>query len=142
MTEKKCIIIFLVSLIIFSILLSGIGYYNKARSVNMVLDDYTIDETNNYAIITNVSQYKNYLKVEGRYEVKISSYKIDIALEDENGQNYIYKTELQDKDQRTFYTLINMEKVSDDLKINIVYCCDNQKILIKTNRTVGEFLNE
>lgn len=136
--NQNFIIIAVILLIGFAILFCVLVYYNQIRTINFSLEDFQIEESENEkAILTNISKQEEWIRIEGKYFNEVESYEIYIGIEDQNKNISMYKTEML-KDEKMFYSVIPEKKVSENSYIKIIYKCNNEKIVINTDRMVGE----
>lgn len=131
----------LVALFISLVVLFGIGfcflmYDNQVRTIKFNLQGYKTTESTEKASITQISETEKYLKVEGQVHDNIITYQVYVGLEDEEGNMKMYKTE--GCDDNKFYTLIKKKNLEKKATINIIYMCNDQKIVIKTDQMIGE----
>ena len=135
--DLAIVAVFLVVVTIFSVLLCIAMYYNKIEKVKMDISDFEIVENDDIAIIENITTDEKYVKIYGKYLPPIKSYKIYFQIENDNGDKSIYKTQLNNQEGK-FYSVIRRKDVTGGASINIIYMCDNNKKIIKTDKVVGE----
>lgn len=139
--DKIKIVIFFVLTILFAVLLCLLEYYNQIRVIHFDLGGFEKTELSEKTKIIDISETDNYFKVKGQIIAEIDSYKIDLALEDDVGNIGMYKTQY-DKANNQFYTVIPKKYIEDEKTIYIVYMCNNENILIKTDVTLGGTIDE
>ena len=136
--NQNFIIVSLVVVVVFAILFCVIVYNNQIRTIHFSLEDFQIEEAENEkAILTNISKQEEWIRVDGKYFDELQSYEIYIGIENEEKDISMYKTELL-KDEKMFYSIIPSKKVSENSYVKIIYMCNDEKIVINTERTVGE----
>lgn len=134
----KLVIILLIILIIGTLGFCCLIYIDKVIPVKLNVEDYTIlGEENELCKIDSITESGNNYKIDGsilKNDIKI--YEMYLSVEEPNGKVKFYRTNI-DVDNKTFLAIIKKNTVEPNCKINIVYKCDDEKILIKTNNVLG-----
>ena len=134
----KLVIILLTILIIGTLGFCFLIYIDKVIPVKLNVDNYTIlDEENNLCKIDSITESGNNYKIDGSIlndDIKI--YELYISVENPKGKVKFYRTNIDVKNN-TFLAIIKKNKVKQNSKINIVYMCDDDEFLIKTNNVLG-----
>ncbi len=134
--DQKLVAIFMLLVVLSGVLFCLLVHHNQIRTIHFQLAQFEQTDREEKASITKVSENGKYMKVEGKFSEEAGFYEIYVGIEDETGEVKGYKT--QRGEEYTFYTLIPKKSLEKSAKIDIIYACDNEKILIKTNRTIGE----
>lgn len=134
--DKRFVTIFMLFVVIFGLIFCFLVYTNQIKGSKLKVEDYEQTESTDKANITNVLQEEKYVKIEGEFYGEIKSYEIYIGMEGKDGKMRKYQTELQD--ENSFYALLESQNLNEGTNIYIVYQCDDQKILIKTDKVLGE----
>lgn len=122
--------------ILFAIAFCFLEYYNQIKTVYFSLDDFEITDQQEKANVLEVIETEDYFKVVGQVLTDLKSYKMDIGIEDEKGEIQMHKTHFF-RTMHQFCGLIPKKDIQGEKTIYIVYMCNNEKLLIKTDQTLG-----
>ena len=134
----KLVIILLIIVIIGTLGFCFLIYIDKIIPVKLNVDNYTIiDEDSELCKIDSITESGNNYKIDGsilKDDIKI--YELYISVENPKGKVKFYRTNIDVKN-KTFLAIIKKNKVKQNSKISIVYMCDDDEFLIKTNNVLG-----
>lgn len=134
--EQIGILIFMIITILFAGGVCFLEYYNQIKIVDFSLEDFEVTDQEEKANILNVAELADYFTIEGQVLTDLKSYKINIGIEDENGNIRMHKTSFF-KAMHQFRAVIPKKDVQGEKTIYIIYMCNDEKLVIKTHQTLG-----
>ena len=138
LSNPNTIIVYTILIVTIAItgLFCFLVYYNKVLPKKIDVETFTKSNDELICKIINITNNGNYIEIEGKYLKDVKKYEIYVGVENNTGEIEFYKT--QKEDENTFFANIKKSKINNNSSIKIAYMCDNEKILIDTNKIVGE----
>ena len=139
--QKNIIIIFLITAILFAINICFLEYYNQTKTMYFSLEQFENTDKEEVSRIVSVSENEKYFIIEGQVLTDVDNYKLDIGIENDEGQIGMHRTQFNPS-MNQFYSVIPKSDVHGEKIIYIAYMCNNKNILIKTGNVIGGSNNE